>query len=940
MTNTPAVRTVRYGIGMKFGLFIALILVVTMLIVGFFVVKNQAAGLRQNLEESMTAALVGYRDLVRRNLEEVIKTGADPVKQAEMWQRARRQIREYTDSLTNIKNCVRAVFTEGAVTGLSIADSGQGGDTVWTEMTDKTRYERIDYFLTDMIDDSRPRFTDTVTTTNSRYHLESIRTYNTWVSNRNVLIRKLNDERRRKNLPLLREEPFRSPREMRGFSEGIMQVYVNYHKLLFPSGRDHLREGLALYHAWRARGYDFSGVQSPGRVAGLRFAALVKRATGLLFQEDGKGTVRPGVWSGILEKRRKDPIPAGEQQWLFAFSRQLDAYREPDVRGLLQYVTALQAFLVRFPELADRTNVFPGADLWQRDVLRQLPSPDALPGLAEVPAVYAGAYRQHLDAYRRLRDGVLRPATLFPREAQERAARLLELMFREPWLARAAGLDDAGRAVLRQAAAGGLFRTGLTTREALEIHTARTYADIAGLFHADKPDPEWEKALRRIVPWFSWRGHGPDRIPVPFYRDDEIGMHLKFFAGYFREFMESGIFPRKFPHNDSWEFLRLSRLVKNGRAYRAAGTAEERAEFFRHVLRCGVAPFKLGFVRIMLATDSLRRDRNQVTYRTADLGISLVLRMVFFSFLLSGLFVRNIRRLADAARRVGQGDLQTRIELATTDELGQLADQFNVMVAEVRESQAQMVEKSRMEEELKIAEQIQQALLPETFPQVAGVSFAGYYNAMTEAGGDYYDVLEVGEGLYGLVSADVSGHGVGAGLVMTMMRSILHAQAPGILQAQTVLRKINPQLHKDTPDGVFVTALYGVLDVNKRELSYASAGHDPCLLYNKAKGICQYLEAEGVPLGMFDTATFEGILKGYKLKLSPGDTVVFYTDGVTEAMNAAREEYQDERLAEVVRKNGALPPEELVRAIVDDVRAFTGGLPQEDDISLLVFRMD
>jgi hypothetical protein len=110
---------------MKFGLFIALILVVTMLIVGFFVVKNQTGSLRQNLEESMTAALVGYRDLVRRNLAEVITSGADPVKQAEAWQRARRQIREYTSSLTNIKNCERALFTEGAVTGLTVADSGR-----------------------------------------------------------------------------------------------------------------------------------------------------------------------------------------------------------------------------------------------------------------------------------------------------------------------------------------------------------------------------------------------------------------------------------------------------------------------------------------------------------------------------------------------------------------------------------------------------------------------------------------------------------------------------------------------------------------------------------------------------------------------------------------------------------------------------------------------
>ena len=357
------------------------------------------------------------------------------------------------------------------------------------------------------------------------------------------------------------------------------------------------------------------------------------------------------------------------------------------------------------------------------------------------------------------------------------------------------------------------------------------------------------------------------------------------------------------------------------------------------MLRVAVAPFKVGFVRIILRTESLRRDLDRVAYSTADLGLSLVLRMVFFTFLLSGLFVRNIRRLAEGAKRVGRGDLDTVIELETTDELGQLADQFNVMVDDIRESQVQLVEKSRMEEELQIAEQIQQRLLPETFPEVESVGFAGYYNAMTEAGGDYYDVVDVDDGIFGLVSADVSGHGVGAGLVMTMIRSVLRAQAPGLLQAQTVLRKMNPQIFRDTPSGVFATAFYGILDTKKMELSYASAGHDPAILYNKEKGVFQFLEAAGTPIGMLPSAVFDGILKGYKLKLSPGDTLIMYTDGVTEAMNGAKEEFQDERLKESVLKHGGLPLDDLIQAIVDDVKTFTGGLPQEDDISLLAFRI-
>ena len=111
-------------------------------------------------------------------------------------------------------------------------------------------------------------------------------------------------------------------------------------------------------------------------------------------------------------------------------------------------------------------------------------------------------------------------------------------------------------------------------------------------------------------------------------------------------------------------------------------------------------------------------------------------------------------------------------------------------------------------------------------------------------------------------------------------------------------------------------------------------------LYNKEKSVFQYLEAVGTPLGMLDTKTFETILKGYKLKLSPGDTVIMYTDGVTEAMNEAKEEFEDVRLKDSVLKHGHLQLNDLLLAIVDDVKVFTGGLPQEDDISLLAFRIE
>ena len=225
---------------------------------------------------------------------------------------------------------------------------------------------------------------------------------------------------------------------------------------------------------------------------------------------------------------------------------------------------------------------------------------------------------------------------------------------------------------------------------------------------------------------------------------------------------------------------------------------------------------------------------------------------MILSILLAGLFVRNIRKLARAAARVGQGDLETTIDIRSRDELGRLGHEFNRMVSRIRESRAALVEKSRMEEELRIAETIQKGLLPVRFPEIPGYAFAGYYSAQSEAGGDYYDILEsslVGGGRVGLVSADVSGHGVGAGLVMTMARTLFHAQAADCPDPAGS-RRMNPQLFRDTPPAIFVTAFYAILDTGTHGITWASAG----IIRHSVPGPAgaDRCTSDGLPLGMAD----------------------------------------------------------------------------------------
>lgn len=480
-----------------------------------------------------------------------------------------------------------------------------------------------------------------------------------------------------------------------------------------------------------------------------------------------------------------------------------------------------------------------------------------------------------------------------------------------------------------------LFRDKPAADVRKEIRRAVAYLNSSALFvEPDEYGDGWKKLLRRL----SWAVYFPRPFLDPYQNKDETINQLRMFAGQFEHYLKTGVFP--FP--ERWEYLRLGRLSKNNRAFHPRKDEKARADYVHHMLRTAVLPFRIGFVRIILNRESVEQGLANTANRTINISVALLLRLIFFMVLLSGLLVRNIRKLATAAEAVGDGDLNYRAAIKSRDELGQLADRFNRMVAEIQAAQAALVEKSRMEGELQVAEKIQASLLPRSFPEIAGYSFAGYYSSQTEAGGDYYDVLgedDVAAGYFSLVSADVSGHGVGSGLVMTMVRSVLRARAQNRASARDVLCRVNPQIHKDTLPTMFATAAYAVIEAKSGVMSYASAGHNAAILYNHGTGKLKLINGEGVPLGMTGAAGFNNAIKGYKVKLSAGDTFIMYTDGITEAMNSAGEEFEEERLKEAVLRHGGLPLEELLEKIVAEVDSFTENSPQEDDISLVAVRV-
>ncbi|HVJ45825.1 MAG TPA: GAF domain-containing SpoIIE family protein phosphatase [Luteolibacter sp.] len=245
-------------------------------------------------------------------------------------------------------------------------------------------------------------------------------------------------------------------------------------------------------------------------------------------------------------------------------------------------------------------------------------------------------------------------------------------------------------------------------------------------------------------------------------------------------------------------------------------------------------------------------------------------------------------------------------------------------------------EKRAMENELRTAREVQRILLPQTDPVVPGFRISGTNLPARIISGDYYDYIDLGDGKCGVVIADVSGKGVPAGLLMAMCRSALRSVAGGEMSPSKALAQVNRQLFPDIREDMFISMAYGILDGMTGKLTLSRAGHDPALCYRRAGGTVESLRSPGLALGVDSGQVFERITKDQEITLAPGDCVLFYTDGVREAVDAQEEEFGMERMADVFSQSAPLGAETVLVRMQEELKAFTGESTQMDDITLVV----
>ena len=272
----------------------------------------------------------------------------------------------------------------------------------------------------------------------------------------------------------------------------------------------------------------------------------------------------------------------------------------------------------------------------------------------------------------------------------------------------------------------------------------------------------------------------------------------------------------------------------------------------------------------------------------------------------------------------------------TQDDLSLLTSLANVAAIKLENAKLveQMIEKKRMEHELALAGDIQQNLLPSKAPQIEGWDIAGTNTPCYTIGGDYFDYISKPSGRFAFALGDVSGKGAGAALMMMVLRATVHSacQQPDN-EMVSIMSQTNQVMFHNTPEHAYVTFFLGDFDPKTGELLYVNAGHIPPIVYRASSGETDRLEVGGTVVGMFESAPYE---EG-KTTLEPGDTLVVFTDGISESWGEDGEEYGEDRLAEVLKNHPKLSAPELMVTIQQEVDAYATG-PPTDDRTLIVVR--
>jgi serine phosphatase RsbU (regulator of sigma subunit) len=314
---------------------------------------------------------------------------------------------------------------------------------------------------------------------------------------------------------------------------------------------------------------------------------------------------------------------------------------------------------------------------------------------------------------------------------------------------------------------------------------------------------------------------------------------------------------------------------------------------------------------------------------------------LLIGLLLARSITKSVHALHVGTEKLRGGDFSHTIRVRSRDQLGELAESFNMMSRGIQDLLREQREKERLEEELRIARAIQMSLLPQTSVAVPGVRIAALCLPANEVGGDYYDLLPLSDARMAVVVADVSGKGTSAALYMAELKGLILSLSRIYDSPARVLSEANRILSGTLDSRSFITMTYAVLDSTARSMRYARAGHSPIIHFVAASAGTRVLSPAGLGLGMDAGPQFDALLEEAEVALVSGDVFLFFTDGLSEAMNDRAEMFGEARLREVIEGAQAAGADEteLKERILAEVRGFAGGVAQHDDMTLVLLKV-
>ncbi|MGQ9705424.1 MAG: PP2C family protein-serine/threonine phosphatase [bacterium] len=362
------------------------------------------------------------------------------------------------------------------------------------------------------------------------------------------------------------------------------------------------------------------------------------------------------------------------------------------------------------------------------------------------------------------------------------------------------------------------------------------------------------------------------------------------------------------------------------------GIVDDNFVIITPILKSGIV---VGQVRASYSQTSLTSTLSKIKINILILGLVAIIIGLITSLFLSNRIVSPIMKIVSAAKELGQGNLDVKVDIKSKNELGVLAHSFNEMAVKLKEAQKEFLEKERIKKELEVAHNIQQGLLPQSFPSWQGLEIHGICRSAYIVGGDYFDVMDLGEDRLGIIIVDISGKGLSGLLAVTLVRGIIRSQVRRHLQPKKVLIETNLLITPDFQKMRFATAIYGLYHHKTRTFTFANAGHTAPIVYNSELGSTFSLKSNGRPLFLFYGKNFDERIEEKQVILKPGDEILLYTDGVIEATSPKGEEFGEERLANLISTISNLPLKEQIITIFNKVRVFSGNENLKDDLTIV-----